>query len=119
MSIQYTGLGFEPTTSRHELSPITIRPGLPPDFQIFYAPSPEFLFKFCSSQAIYRIKTVYFSRIQTWIVGVKGKHIDHLTITMALVLESTHCRGNFDLLGTYKYQHIFLFGQIKSGLTGD
>ena len=30
MSIQYKALGFEPTTSQHESSPITTRPGLPP-----------------------------------------------------------------------------------------
>ena len=30
MSIQYTVLGFEPTTFENESPPITTRPGLPP-----------------------------------------------------------------------------------------
>ena len=34
----------------------------------------------------FRKKTVAFSGIWTWIVGVEGKHADHLTTTTALYL---------------------------------
>ena len=40
------------------------------------------LFPFFSTTILLK-KTVEFSRIQTWIVGVEGKHADHLTTTMA------------------------------------
>ena len=36
-------------------------------------------FSFVSNQKFYRIKTVNFCRIRTRIVGIEGKHADHLT----------------------------------------
>ena len=35
-SIKYPVLGFQPTTSCHESSPVTTRPGLPPCIEIIY-----------------------------------------------------------------------------------
>ena len=41
---------------------------------------------FLSLQQFYR-KIVDFSGIRTQIIGVEGKHADHLTITMAIVYQ--------------------------------
>ena len=42
-------------------------------------PSRPLFVYFRSSQTIYRVKTVEFSRIRTQIVGIDGKHTDRLT----------------------------------------
>ena len=46
------------------------------------------LFLFFSTTILLK-KTVEFSRIQTWIVGVEGKHADHFTtIVQDLILQT-------------------------------
>ena len=43
----------------------------------------SFSFIFVVFKQFYRVNFVDFSTIRTWIVGLEGKHADHLTTTMA------------------------------------
>ena len=53
----------------------------PMHFMLSHSKNGLFLFIFVLFKQFYRIKTVDFSGIRTWIVGIEGKHADHLTRT--------------------------------------
>ena len=96
---------FEKNIIRNNQQPL---PQLKYPFQFFNGPTPA---SFCSFQAQYYRNIVDFRRIRTRIVGIDGKHDDHLTIArLILVLYGNICHFiNSQFINIFKNTYLIIF----------